>query len=367
MSALNRSIAIGVAALIVLYLLFSSLYIVHRGEQAIVMRFGQITDVKAQPGLYFKLPTSLVDTVQFIDARMQRYDLSNLLVQVKGGQFYNVNAFLTYKVADARKFRERVQGSMEQAEARIGTRFNAALRQVYGLRDFQAALSNERTEMMKEARDLIRPDIAQLGIDVVDVRILRTDLTPDVSSQTYDRMKAERLAEAALIRAKGQQAAQTIRAVADRQSIEILADARRDSEILRGQGDAQRNEIFAAAYSVDPDFFSFYRSLQAYRTAMGANTGTTLVLSPDSPFFKFFENPGQPGTNLKPSPLAPAQLSQQPADASVLPGTDMLGSTAGAVPAVPPASPAPGAPAAAPGASTPTPQATTPAPAASAP
>lgn len=338
---MNRLVIIGVAAVVVLYLVFTSMFIVTQRQQAIVMRFGQITDVKTQPGLYFKLPTTLVDTVQFVDDRLLRYDISNLLVQVKGGQFYNVNAFLTYRIVDARKFRERVQGDLAQAEANISTRFNSALRQVYGLRDFSAALSNERTQMMAEARDLIRPDIAQLGIEVVDVRILRTDLTPDVSSQTYDRMKAERLAEAALIRARGQQAAQTIRAVADRQSVEILADARRDSEILRGEGDAERSQAFAEAYSVDPDFFAFYRSLQAYRTAMGADTGTTLVLSPDSEFFKFFDQAGKPGTNLKPSPLAPAQLSQQPADTSIPVTTNLpAGLGDGAAGAIAPVAPA---------------------------
>lgn len=290
---MNRLVALGIAIVAVLYLLFSSIYVVNQREQAVVMRFGQITDVRTEPGLYFKLPTSLVDTVLIVENRLLRYDIANMTLQVKGGKFYEVDAFLTYRIADPRKFRERALGDLNLVENRIGTRFDAALRQVYGLREFSAALSAERTEMMKQARDLIRPDMADLGIDIVDVRILRTDLTQQVSAQTYDRMKAERLAEAALLRANGQQAAQSIRAIADRQSIEIKADATKDSEILRGQGEAQRSQVFAQAYNVDPEFFRFYRSLQAYRTAL-ASSGTTMVLSPESEFFKFFEDSGAP-------------------------------------------------------------------------
>lgn len=302
----NRLIILGVAVLIAIYALFSSIYVVNQREQAIVMRFGQITQVRAEPGLYFKLPTSLVDTVQIVENRLLRYDIANMTLQVKDGKFYIVDAFATYRIADPRKFRERALGNLDLVESRLGARFNAALRQVYGLREFSAALSAARSEMMKEVGDLIRPDMADLGVDVVDVRILRTDLTDQVSAQTYDRMKAERLAQAALLRANGQQAAQTIRAIAGRQSIEIVADATKDSEILRGQGDAQRNLTFAQAYNVNPEFFEFYRSLQAYRTGLGA-TGTTMVLSPDSEFFRYFANSG---TATVPAGTAMTQLPQ---------------------------------------------------------
>jgi membrane protease subunit HflC len=284
---MNRLIAIGVAVVVVLYLLFSSIYIVNVREQAIVTRFGQITAVKEEPGIYFKIPTSLVDNVQIIENRLLRYDIANLTLQVSGGKFYIVDAFLTYRISDPRLFRERALGDLRVVEDRVATRFNSALRQVYGKRDFNAALSEQRTAMMREARDLMVGEMSQLGIDIVDVRILRTDLTQQVSAQTFDRMKAERLAEAALLRARGQEQAQTLKAIADRQAVEIVAAARRDAEILRGQGDAQRSEVYAQAYEQDPDFFAFYRSMQAYRTAMGEN-GTTMVLSPDSEFFKYF-------------------------------------------------------------------------------
>ncbi|HTJ57051.1 MAG TPA: SPFH domain-containing protein [Devosiaceae bacterium] len=310
---MNRLIAAAVVAVIALYLLFSSLYVVNPRQQAIVTRFGQITAVRSEPGLYFKLPTSLVDDVQIIDNRLQRYDLDNMTLQVSDGKQYVVDAFVTYRISDPRKFRERALGSLDVVEARLSARFDAALRQVYGLRGFADALSAKRLEMMNQARDLIRPDMADLGIEVVDVRILRTDLTEPVSEQTYARMKAERLAQAALLRANGQQAAQSIRAIASRQSIEIVADATKDADILRGQGDAQRSQIYALAYNADPEFFNFYRSLQAYRTGL-SKVGTTMVLTPDSEFFHYFDNAGKATV---PAGGVPAQSSAQPTVAPV--------------------------------------------------
>ena len=302
----NRLIILGVVILGALYVLFSSIYIVNEREQAIVLRFGQITDVHTEPGLYFKIPTDVVDTVQIVEDRLMRYDLDDITVQVSGGAFYEVDAFLTYRIANPRLFRERALGQLTVAEDRIATRFDAALRQVYGLREFNAALSEQRPQMMREARDLIRPDMAELGIEIVDVRILRTDLSQQVSEQTFNRMRAERLAEAALLRARGQEQARSLRAIADRQAVEIVAAATRDSEIIRGQGDAERNRIFASAYGQDPEFFEFYRSMEAYLTAL-SGTGTTMLLSPESEFFRYFGAGGlpEPSTSF-PEPLPPS-------------------------------------------------------------
>jgi membrane protease subunit HflC len=306
---MNRLIAGGIAVIVVLYLLFSSIYIINAGQQAIVLRFGQITAIRTEPGLYFKLPTTLVDNVQVIENRLLRYDIANMQLQVSDGAIYVVDAFLTYRIADPAKFRERVQGDLDLAEQRIATRFDSALRQVYALRKFTDALSAERPAMMREARDLIRPPMAELGIDVTDVRILSTDLTADVSKQTFDRMSAERLAEAAAIRAGGQQAAQSLRAIADRQAVEIVASANKDSEILRGEGDATRSAIFAQAYQPDPEFFQFYRSLESYRNAL-SGSGTTMVLNPDSEFFQYFKADTANGT--VPKPAAPNGIPPLP-------------------------------------------------------
>lgn len=357
---MNRLIILGIAVIAVVYIFVSSIFVVNEREQAIVMRFGQITDVKTEPGLYFKIPTNFVDTVQIVEDRLLRYDIANMTVQVKDGKFYIVDAFLTYRVADPRLFRARASGDLRVVEDRISTRFDAALRQVYGLRAFTEALSEQRPEMMREARDLIRPDMAQLGIEVVDVRILRTDLDPSVSADTFNRMKAERLAEAALLRARGQEAAQTARAIADRQAVEILSAARRDAEILRGEGDGQRSQIFADAYNRDADFFDFYRSMQSYRAALGPN-GTTMVLSPDTEFFRFFQNQNpdnvMPPPEAATTPIPPTPLVEEPAEDSPIlsgPANDTPSATApaGTAPATPApsAEPAPAAPETAPAA-----------------
>lgn len=299
----SRLPAILIALAVLLLIIYSSVFVVNAREQAIVLRFGQIRDVKTEPGLYFKLPFAFMDAdrVQYIQDQALRFDLDNIRVQVSGGKFYEVDAFVIYKITDARKFRETVSGDRDAAESRLRTRLDASLRRVYGLRGFEAALSNERSSMMTEVRDDLHRDAESLGLNIEDVRIRRTDLTQEVSQQTYDRMKAERLAEAELIRARGNEEGQRRRAIADRQVVEIVADAQKDSEILRGQGEAERNRIFADASQRDPKFYEFYRSMAAYRESL-ASGGKTLVLPPNnSEFFQYFNNSG-----VSPAPGAPA-------------------------------------------------------------
>lgn len=315
----NRLPAIVVIVLVLLFLAWSSIFVVNERQQAIVLRFGEIVDVKSEPGVYFKLPFAFMeaDNVQMIDDRVLRFDLDDIRVQVSGGRFYEVDAFIAYRISDARRFRLAVSGSIPLAEQRLRTRLDAALRRVYGLRGFEAALSEERGSMMREVRDQLRPDANSLGLQIVDVRIRRTDLTQEVSQQTYERMRAERLAEAERLRARGREAAQRIRARADREVVEIVADARRESEILRGEGEAARNAIFADAFTRDADFFEFYRSMAAYTSAL-EGTGTTMLLSPDSEFFRYFgSSTGRDPTNGAPTPSAPAA----PAAGGVTTGT----------------------------------------------
>jgi len=289
--------------ILLLIIAFSSFFIVNERQQAIVLRFGQIVDVKTEPGIYFKLPFGFIeaDNVQLIDDRLLRFDLDNIRVQVSGGKFYEVDAFVAYRIEDPRRFRETVSGSVTLAEQRLQTRLDAALRRVYGLRGFEAALSEERASMMREVRDQIRPDAASLGLEIEDVRIRRTDLTQEVSQQTFARMRAERLAEAERLRARGNEAAQRIRARADREVVETVAEARKESEILRGEGEAERNRVFADAFNRDQDFFDFYRSMSAYSAALKAD-GTTMVLSPDSEFFRYFRDSGGADAPAQPAP-----------------------------------------------------------------
>ena len=289
---MNRMPIILVTLAILGYLGINSLFVVNEREQAIVTRFGEIQRVESVPGLYFKMPLALfeLENVQIIEDRLIRLDLNDIRVQVSGGKFYNVDAYLVYKITNPRLFRERTSGSLIIAESRMESSFNAGLRRVYGLRDFKAALSDARAEMMREVRDHVRPKAAALGLEIVDVRIRRTDLTNEVSQQTFERMKAERQAEAERLRARGKEAARRIQARADREVIEIEAAAQRDGEILRGEGEAERNNIFASAFNRDPEFFEFYRSMTAYSTAL-KDTGTTMVLSPNSDFFRYFQDP----------------------------------------------------------------------------
>jgi membrane protease subunit HflC len=300
----NRLPYILIGLALVLMAVYSSVFIVNQRQQAIVVRFGQIKDVKTEPGLYFKLPFAFMDAdrVQYVEKQALRFDLDNIRVQVSGGKFYEVDAFVVYKIADARRFRETVSGDRASAESRLRTRLDASLRRVYGLRGFESALSEERASMMREVRSDLKTDAESLGLNIEDVRIQRTDLTQEVSQQTFERMKAERLAEAELIRARGNEKGQTRRAVADRQVVEFVAEAQRDSEILRGQGEAERTAVFADAFSRDPKFFEFYRSMTAYDQAIGS-PDTTLVLSPDSEFFRYFNS----------SDGAPAPSDTQPA------------------------------------------------------
>lgn len=332
----NRLPAILIIVAVLALLLYSSIFVVNERQQAIVLRFGEIVDVKAEPGIYFKAPFGFLDAdnVQLVDDRIMRFDLDNIRVQVSGGKFYEVDAFVAYRIADARTFRSAVSGSVQLAEQRLRTRFDAALRRVYGLRGFEAALSEERGDMMKEVADQLRPDATSLGLQITDVRIRRTDLTQEVSQQTYERMKAERLAEAERLRARGREAAQRIRARSDREVVEITAEAQKEAEILRGEGEGDRSKIFADAFSRDPAFFEFYRSMAAYDQALNGQ-GTTMLLSPDSDFFRFFQSPnGNAGSAAPAAPAASAATgSSQAAPAPVAPQA----------PAPVPAAPAPAA------------------------
>jgi membrane protease subunit HflC len=276
-----------VAVALIAVALFTSIFIVNEREQAIVLRFGEIRRVVQEPGAYFKVP--LLDTVQIIEDRILDLSKNDIRVQVRDGRRYLVDAFIAYRITNPRQFRETVAGNINIANENLGTRLESALRRVYGQRSFEAALSAQRAEMMRDVRDQLRPLAADIGINIVDVRIKRTDLLPEVSQRTFDRMKAERLAEAAELRALGTQEKLRIQAEADREATVTIAEAQRDADILRGEGDAERNRVFAEAFQRDPDFFAFYRSMKAYETAI-EGSGTTMLLSPDSQFFEFFKD-----------------------------------------------------------------------------
>ena len=267
------------------FLVWTSVFVVDEREKALVTQLGEIQREIDKPGLYFKLP--FVQEVIRIEDRIVFFESPDKEVQVVDSRRYVVDTVTMIRVNNPRLFRETVGASLNRAKDRIETRLDAALRQTYGRRSFDAALSKDRAAMMREIRDQVRLEAEALGIEVVDVKIRRTDLLEQVLKDTYARMNSERFAEAAELRAIGEAQATRIKAEADRQSVELMSKAQRESEILRGEGDANRNRVFAEAFQQDPEFFAFYRSMQAYSKSL-SNSDTTLVLKPDSEFFKYF-------------------------------------------------------------------------------
>lgn len=266
---------------------YSSMFIVDERQKALVVQFGQIQRTIKEPGLYFKWP--IIEELVFVDDRLLFLESNDKSVQVVDGRRYLVDAIIMLRIVDPQKFRETVQANLSRARDRIETRLDAALRQTYGKRSFEAALSADRGAMMNEIRDQVKNEARDLGIEIVDVRIRRTDLMPDVLKDTYERMSAERFAEAAQLRAIGDAQRRRIRAEAEREAVELVSKARKESEIVRGQGDAERNKIFADAFQRDPEFFAFYRSMKAYPKSLRGGD-TTLVLTPDSEFFKYLKD-----------------------------------------------------------------------------
>ncbi|MFT3987056.1 protease modulator HflC [Aestuariivirga sp.] len=281
---------------IVLIGAYMSFFIVDQREMAIVQRFGTINRVIKDPGLYFKVP--FADEVVPVTTQMILWQSEDKVVQVVDGRRYKVDTMTVARITDPTKFRQTVGADISIAQRNIQTWLDAALRQTYGRRTFEAALSKDRDVMMKEIRDQVRTLALANGIEIVDVRIRRTDLMDDVLDDTYKRMASEREAEAQDIRSKGEATKTQRMAEADRSYTEQLATARKQSEIIRGEGDADRNKVFAQAYQQDPEFFAFYRSMQAYIASLG-DKGTTMVLSPDSDFFRYF---GKPTGNQAPAP-----------------------------------------------------------------
>ncbi|MFV0474587.1 MAG: protease modulator HflC, partial [Pikeienuella sp.] len=252
-------IILGVVAA-ALYTLFSSIYIVDERKQAIVLQFGQVKAVRQEPGLNFKIP--FIQNVVYYEDRILPLETAPLNVTPLDERRLVVEAFARWRITDPVKFRLAVAAGGEAAGAqRLNSILNAALRGVLGNVTSRDILSAERSGMMTAIRDAARLPAANLGVQVIDVRIKRADLPQQNLRATFDRMQAEREREAADERARGAEAAQVVRATADRQAVELVSEARRDSDVIRGEADASRSAIFAEAYGRDPEFYAFYRSL----------------------------------------------------------------------------------------------------------
>ena len=285
---------------------YSSLFTVYQTRLALVVRLGQPVRVVTEPGLNFKIP--LIDSVIYVDKRI--LDLENAAQEVIASDQKRlvVDAFARYKINDALRFYQAV-GSIEGANSRLSTLLNAALRRVLGESTLTHVVKDERAGLMARVREQLDREAAQFGITVVDVRIRRADLPEQNSQAVYQRMQTERQREAAEFRANGSQRAQEIRARADRDVTVLVADTQAKADAIRGEGDGERNRIFAEAFGKDPDFFSFYRSMQAYEAGLG-HKDTRMVLRPDSDFFRYFGDPSgkerEAGRNNAAPQTAPA-------------------------------------------------------------
>ncbi len=266
--------------------LYFSIFIVKEINQAIVLQFGDPKRILMKPGLNFKIP--FIQNVVFLDKRILNLDAPPAEVIASDQKRLIVDAFARFKIVDPLKFYISV-GNERVARSRLSTIINSRIRSVLGTQRLQTLLSEERTKQMALIQDGVNTEAAKFGISIVDVRIKRADLPPANSDAIYRRMQTEREREAKEFRAKGAEMAITITSTADKEVTVILADAEKQSQILKGEGDGQRNKIFADAFGQDPEFFAFYRAMQAYETALIGGE-TSLILSPDSEFFKFFGN-----------------------------------------------------------------------------
>jgi membrane protease subunit HflC len=266
---------------------YASAYIVHQNEQALVLRFGEPKQVVAQPGLNWKLP--LVDAVEIYDKRILDLDSQPQEVTASDQKRLVVDSYARYKIVDPLKFYQTLRYE-EGVKSRLGPIIDSAMRRVLGSSTFQDVVRDKREELMSRIAKQVNKEGNDFGLEVVDVRIKRADLPEQNSKSVFDRMRAERQREAAEFRAQGAGEANRIKATADREATVILAEATRKSEEMRGGGDAQRNKIYADAYTRDPEFFEFYRSMQAYEKGI-KSADTRLLISPDSDFFKYFTDP----------------------------------------------------------------------------
>ncbi len=290
-----KLLVLGVVVILTGMVIKGSAFTVRETEQVMVVQFGEIKAIYQEPGLHFKVP--LVQDVQVYEKRVLNLDppVENILLADQKRLL--VDSFARYRISDPKLFFQRVR-TEETARERLGVIINSALREVLGKTTLTTLLSAERLNLLRTIAFNVNTQAKDLGIETLDVRIGRADLPEQVSAQVFERMKAERDREATEFRAQGFELAQRIKAGADREATVITAEAQREAEILQGQGEGLRTSILNKAFGEDPDFFNFYRSMQAYAVSLGGES-TYMVLSPESEFFEFFNETAA-------SPPAPA-------------------------------------------------------------
>ena len=281
----SRQILILVGLVAVLALGLSSIFTVDERELAIKFRLGKIVRADYEPGLHFKMP--LINNVRKFDKRILTLDARPANYLTKEKKNVNVDFFVKWRIHDVVTYYKAMSGSERKAMERIYATINDGLRSEFGKRSIQEVISGERSEIMNTMTEEANRQLGKFGIAVVDVRVKRIDFSETISESVYRRMEAERLRVAKDFRSRGAEEAEKIRARADKERTVLLAEAYKQAQTVRGEGDARAAEIYAKAYKQDPEFFSFYRSLQAYRSALGGQ-GDVLVLEPDSDFFSYF-------------------------------------------------------------------------------
>jgi len=285
----TKSLVWSVLTALVLMILNNTLYVIKETEKGVLLRFGEVVNPDIQPGLHAKFP--FVNNVRKFDGRVLTVDAQAERFLTQEKKALVVDSFAKFRVIDTARFYTATNGEVQRAMGLLAQRINDGLRNEVGIRTIQEVVSGERDQLMRNITlDLNKVAAAELGVEVVDVRVKKIDLPPDVSDSVYRRMNAEREKEAREHRSQGQELAEGIRAAADREVTVILSEAYRDAETIRGTGDAEATRIYAEAFGGDKEFYSFTRSLRAYQDSF-QGSGDILLLKPDSDFFKYLKNP----------------------------------------------------------------------------
>jgi membrane protease subunit HflC len=286
----NRSIGLLVLAAVLVFLLTQTLYTVDPTKQVLVRQFGAIVgDPKTVPGLYGKIP--LIQDIQRIDSRLLDYEAEEFEIIAGDQKRLVVDAYARFKIVNARLFAERVPGGEQSLRGLLDSLINSEIRGVLSSVPLHAVLTEQRASLMDDITRRVNGKTKDLGVEVVDVRIKRADLPQANSQSVYNRMKTDREREAGQLRAEGDEEKQRITATADREVAVIKADAGLKAQIVMGEADGESAKIYAEAFDKDKDFYAFWRRMEAYKQAFGAGTGGTMILSPDTDFFRYFSDP----------------------------------------------------------------------------
>ena len=288
----NLSVVGTIAVLALLTLVFTA-YTVDQRQAAIKFRLGEIVAVQKEPGLYFRVP--MIENVRLYDTRIQTLDTKDAeRIQTMEKNNVMVDSYIKYRIVDVKQFYVSTGGDISKAEIRLGQSVNNDLREEFSKRTLSEVISGERTKIMEDLRAKSDADARSIGIEVLDVRLKRVDLAKEINAKVYERMDSERKRVANELSSKGAAEAEKIKADAERQREIILAEAYRDAQKIKGEGDAGAARIYAQAFTKNPEFYSFYRSMEAYRNSFRSKSDV-MVLEPSSDFFKYLKNPNKGG------------------------------------------------------------------------